>query len=164
MCYCVVLTHAMTGDLDDNDSDSDNADYQFNTPDGLCLARKALQPLLPYDPHDNQLEGICKMINGINLMALTHTDQVFYNVYVTFAGTLKDPRIISPAKKSVPKNQVMVLVFPTNRVEEEMESFTVFSINLLQPFAVPKVRGGNFLFLDTFRKICVAHSIHVRSG
>ena len=37
-------------------------------------------------------------------------------------------------------------------------------VSMLQPFAVPKAQGGNFPFLDTFRKIRVAHSIHVRSG
>jgi hypothetical protein len=42
----------------------------------------------------------------------------------------KDPSIVAPAKKYVPKNPVMVLVFPTNGVKEEMVSFTVFSIYL----------------------------------
>jgi hypothetical protein len=50
---------------------------------------------------------------------------VFYNVYVFLWAFSKDPRIVTPAKKSVPKNPIMVLVFPTNRVEEEMASFTV---------------------------------------
>ena len=84
----------MTVDSDYDDSDSGNSDYQFSTPDGLRLARKILRPLLPYDPHDDQLEGICKMIDGINLMALTRTGSGktgYYNVYVTFAGTLKGP-------------------------------------------------------------------------
>jgi hypothetical protein len=56
----------MAVNSDDDDSDSGNPDYQFNMPDGLCLTRKVLQPLLPYDPHDDQLEGIWKMIDGIN--------------------------------------------------------------------------------------------------
>jgi len=64
--YC----HAMTSDSDDEDSDSGNSKYQFSTPKGLHLSRKILWPL---HPHDDQLEGICKMINGINLMVLTHT-------------------------------------------------------------------------------------------
>ena len=52
---CAALRHAMTVDSDDDDSDSGNSDYQFSTPDGLRLARKILRPLLPYDPHDDQL-------------------------------------------------------------------------------------------------------------
>jgi hypothetical protein len=125
----------MTVDSDDDDTDSRNSDYQFSTPDGLHLARKVLRPLLPYDPHDDQLEGICKMIDGINLMALTRTGSGktgYFTMYMLFLLALsKDPRIVAPAKKSVPNNPVMVLVFPTNGVEEEMASFTVFSIYLL---------------------------------
>ena len=45
---------------------------------------------------------------------------------------LKDPNIVAPAKKSVP---VMVLVFPTNGVEEEMVSLTVDLIYLLKSHA-----------------------------
>ena len=48
---------------------------------------------------------------------------------------LKDPNIVMPAKKSVPKNPVMVLVFPTNGVEEEMVSLTVYLIYLLKSHA-----------------------------
>ena len=124
----------MSVDSDNNDSDSGNPDYHFSTPDGLCLTRKVLQPLLPYDPHDDQLEGICKMIDGINLMALTRTGSGktgYFTMYMLFLLALsKDPRIVAPAKKSVPRNPVMVLVFPTNGVEEEMASFVVFLIHL----------------------------------
>ena len=102
------------------------SDYQFSTPHGLRLARKVLQPLLPYDPHDDQLEGICKMIDGIDLMALTCTGSgktQYFTMYILLLLALsKDPRIAAPATKSVLKNPVMVLVFPTNRVEEEMAS------------------------------------------
>jgi hypothetical protein len=107
----------MTVDSDDDDSDSHHSDYQFSTPDGLHLARKVLRPLLPYDPHDDQLEGICKMIDGINLMALMRTGSGktgYFTMYMLFLLALsKDPRIVTLAKKSVPNNPVMVLVFPT---------------------------------------------------
>ena len=83
----VCCTRAMTVDSDDDDTDSRNTDYQFSTPDGLHLARKVLRPLLPYDPHDDQLEGICKMIDGINLMALTRTGSGktgYFTMYMLF--------------------------------------------------------------------------------
>ena len=67
---CAVLRRAMIVDSDNDDLDSGNPDYQFSTSDGLCLARKVLRPLLPYNSHDDQLEGICKVIDGINLIVL----------------------------------------------------------------------------------------------
>ena len=104
----------MTVDSDDDDTDSCNSDYQFSTPDGLHLARKVLRPLLPYDPHDDQLEGICKMIDGINLMALTRTGSGktgYFTMYMLFLLALsKDPRIVVLAKKSVPNNPVMKVI------------------------------------------------------
>ena len=65
-----VVCCAMIVNSDNDDLDSGNPDYQFSTSDGLCLARKVLRPLLPYNPHDDQLEGICKVIDGINLIVL----------------------------------------------------------------------------------------------
>jgi hypothetical protein len=73
-------------------------DYQFSTPDGLHLARKVLRPLLPYDPHDDQLEGICKMIDGINLMALTRTGSGktgYFTMYMLFLLALSNDQLVS---------------------------------------------------------------------
>ena len=126
----------MTIDSDDEIADYGVSDYQFSTTEGLRLARKVLRQLLPYDPHDDQLEGICKMIDGINLMALTRTGSGKTGYFIMYMLLLlalsKDPSIVAPAKKSVPKNPVMVLVFPTNGLEEEMVSFTVCLIYLLE--------------------------------
>ena len=63
----------MTIDSDNEIADSGISDYQFSTTEGLHLMRKILRQLLLYNPHNDQLEGICKMIDGINLMALTRT-------------------------------------------------------------------------------------------
>ena len=48
-------------------------DFKFSTSEGHQLTRSVLRPLLPYDPHDDQLEGVCKMADGVDLMALTRT-------------------------------------------------------------------------------------------
>jgi hypothetical protein len=76
--------------------------------------------------------------SSINLMALTRTGSGKtgnFIMYMLFLLALsKHLRIVAPAKKSVPKNLVMVLVFPTNRVEEEMASITAFSIYLLTSY------------------------------
>ena len=92
------------------------------------LARKVLRPLLSCDLYDDQLEGICKMIDGINLMAITCTGSGktgYFTMYMLFLlAPSKDPRIVAPAKNSVPNNPVMVLVFPTNGVEEEVSLYS----------------------------------------
>jgi hypothetical protein len=129
----------MTIDSDDEIADSGISDYQFSTTEGLSLVRKVLRPLLLYNPHDDQLEGICKMIDGINLMALMRTGSRKTGYFIMYMLLLlalsKDPSIVAPAKKSMPKNPLMILVFPTNRVEEEMVSFTICLIHLLEYYA-----------------------------
>ena len=79
------------------------------------------------------------MIDSVNLMALTCTGSGktgYFTMYMLLLLALsKDLNIVAPAKKSVPKNPVMVLVFPTNGVEEEMVSLTVYLIYLLKSHA-----------------------------
>ena len=49
-------------------------------------------------------------------------DCLFYNAYAASNCPLKDPSIVAPfkLKRKVPANPAMVIVFPTNGVEEEM--------------------------------------------
>lgn len=102
----------------------DDSEYTFSSPEGYSLARKILRPLLPYDPHDVQLEGICKSVDGGDIMALLPTGAGktgFFIFYMLLMLALaKDPSLVAPRKKRVPQNPVMVIVFPTNGVEEEM--------------------------------------------
>jgi hypothetical protein len=73
------------------------------------------------------------MIDGINLMALTCTGSgktgYFIMYMLLLLALLKDLSIVAPA---IPKNPAMILVFPTNGVEEEMVSSTICLIYLLE--------------------------------
>ena len=59
--------------FDSDESDDDDSEYVFSNLEGHKLARKILRPQLPYDPHDAQIEGICKAIDGVDIMVLTPT-------------------------------------------------------------------------------------------
>ena len=112
-----------SSDADDADDDDKEPEYIFSTPEGHNIARSILRPQLPYDPHDAQLEGICKAIDGVDLMVLTPTGSGktgYFTMYMLLMLPLATkPELILPWKK-VPSNPVMVLIFPTNGVEEEM--------------------------------------------
>jgi len=47
--------------------------FLFSSPEGFALCRHILNKHLPYDPHDFQIGGICKVINHINLLAILAT-------------------------------------------------------------------------------------------
>ncbi|KIM88119.1 hypothetical protein PILCRDRAFT_3167 [Piloderma croceum F 1598] len=101
----------------------DAPQYLFSTPAGHRLARSILRPQLPYDPHDPQLEGICKAVDGTNIMVLTPTGSGktgYLTIYMLLMISLAaNPELVAPSTKKVLQNPVMV--FPTNGVEKEME-------------------------------------------
>ncbi|TFK35919.1 hypothetical protein BDQ12DRAFT_668286 [Crucibulum laeve] len=45
----------------------------LSTPEGLQLAQKLLWPQLPHNIHDYVLEGICKAVDGTDILAVTKT-------------------------------------------------------------------------------------------
>jgi hypothetical protein len=114
--------------------------YIFSTPAGHRLAHSTLRPQLPYDPHDAQLEGICKAIDGIDMMVLTPTGSRktgYLTMYMLFMISLAaNTKLVAPAMKKVHQNPVMVMVFPTNGVEEEM-------VHLLQSLRIISLIVGS---------------------
>src|ERR1700674_1521050 len=67
-CYPFMSSNSGTIELK-----FDAPKYIFSTPAGHRLAHSTLRPQLPYDPHDAQLEGICKAVDGVDIMVLTPT-------------------------------------------------------------------------------------------
>lgn len=48
--------------------------FTFHSPAGFSLDRQTLLAALPtFDPHDYQLDGVCKILNKIDLVTVTPT-------------------------------------------------------------------------------------------
>jgi hypothetical protein len=64
------------------------------------------------------LEGICKAVNGIDIMVLTPTGSRktgYLTKYILFViSSAANPKLVAPVTKKVCQNPVMVMVFPTN--------------------------------------------------
>jgi hypothetical protein len=45
----------------------------YDTPEGSVLARKILAEKLPFEPHDFQVEGICALLDGHDMLATMAT-------------------------------------------------------------------------------------------
>jgi hypothetical protein len=46
--------------------------FHFYSPEGIKLARKILLDVLPnFEPHHYQMDGICKVLVGVDLIAST---------------------------------------------------------------------------------------------
>jgi hypothetical protein len=97
--------------------------------DGHVLARQLLCPKLPHDLHDYVLEGLCKAVDGVDVLLVVRTGGgktgIFYG-YILLLLALKELESPCPLlKQKFPENPVMVIVYPTKGLEEEMVSLTV---------------------------------------
>lgn len=102
------------------------AEYKFSNPHGYDLLRSILRPHLKYEPHDYQLEGVAKSLDGVHLVAVLATGAgktAYFAMYMLVLQELsKNPNLCNPPKK-VPKDPAMVVVYPTVNLEEEMVRF-----------------------------------------
>ncbi|KAF8905172.1 P-loop containing nucleoside triphosphate hydrolase protein, partial [Mucidula mucida] len=90
----------------------------FNSAEGEEFVRKVLKPLLPFDPHDYQIEGVCKLLDGWDLVAVTPTSSgktgFFYMFLLVVLAITKTPSLSPDTGPSrFPKNPVLVVVCPT---------------------------------------------------
>ena len=96
----------------------------LSTSEGLRLARQLLRPQLPHDIHDYILEGVCKAINGLHVLSVLPTGAGKTGYFYGFILLLRALRQLSPPcsllKKTYPAKPVLVAVFPTKGLEEEM--------------------------------------------
>ena len=104
----------------------------LSTPEGLLLARQLLRPQLPHDIHNHILEGICKALDSIHILAVMKTGEGKTGYFYGYILLLRALQQLSPPcsllKRSYPRNPAMVIVFPTKGLEEEMVFQPVFSV------------------------------------
>jgi superfamily II DNA helicase RecQ len=101
-----------------------NSLAELDTAEGRALARTILRPQLPYDPHDYQLLGICKAVDGKNVIALIPTGggkTGFIGLYMKLLLSMRDDERISKARRDlIPLRPVVVVVVPTKGLGQEM--------------------------------------------
>ena len=47
--------------------------FVFSSDEGFKLCQQILEAQLPYSPHDFQIEGICKALDSVDLLAILAT-------------------------------------------------------------------------------------------
>ncbi|KAJ7796057.1 hypothetical protein B0H14DRAFT_2494371 [Mycena olivaceomarginata] len=70
--------------------------FTWSSKDGYSLVRRILRNTpLPYEPHDDQLEGVCKSLDGIHLVAIAPTGSGktgYYTIYMlVMLAVIADP-------------------------------------------------------------------------
>ncbi|KAK7688667.1 hypothetical protein QCA50_008205 [Cerrena zonata] len=98
--------------------------FLFSSPDGHSLVRQILKPKLPYELHDFQVEGICKSLDGVSLLAVTPTGSgktAYYAAYMLVLQEIsRDVQLQERTGLDLPDNPVMIIAYPTIGLEVEM--------------------------------------------
>ncbi|KAJ7737979.1 P-loop containing nucleoside triphosphate hydrolase protein [Mycena metata] len=97
--------------------------FVWSSPEGYALVRRILKSTpVPYDPHDYQLEGICKSLDGVNLFAITPTGSgktSYYIIYILVVlAVVADPTLCPTA--TFPTNPCLLVICPTIPLQMEM--------------------------------------------
>ncbi|KAJ7200295.1 hypothetical protein GGX14DRAFT_400644 [Mycena pura] len=100
--------------------------FTFSSPEGFTLVRKILLSALPtFEPHSYQMEGVCKVLDKIYLVAVTPTGSqagktgfLFLTILVMIA-IAADPSLCPTV--TFPKDPAIVVVCPTNSIEQQMD-------------------------------------------
>jgi len=101
------------------------APFIFSSDEGYALCRHILKDLLPYEPHDVQIEGVCKVLDHIDLFAILPTGSgktSFLSMYMLVVlANQKDPSLCPTAK--FPENPCLLAICPTKYLEHQMVYF-----------------------------------------
>ncbi|KAJ7482141.1 hypothetical protein B0H11DRAFT_2280205 [Mycena galericulata] len=124
--------------------------FTFHSPTGFSLVRQILLPaaLPTFDPHDYQLDGVCKILDKIDLVAVTPTGSgktgfLFLSLLVMMA-IAANPALCPSV--TFPKDPAMVVICPTNSIEQQLEQnmgklgVSALMINA-DTFAAARLRG-----------------------
>ncbi|KAF8811179.1 P-loop containing nucleoside triphosphate hydrolase protein [Phlegmacium glaucopus] len=104
--------------------EAQNSAFKFSSSDGHALCRRILAKFLPYDPYDVQIEGISKLLDGIDLFAILQTGMgktSFISMYMLVVLEIQgDPSLCPSAAARFPKNPCILVVLPTKYLEHQM--------------------------------------------
>ncbi|KAJ7481106.1 hypothetical protein B0H11DRAFT_2024215 [Mycena galericulata] len=99
--------------------------FAFHSSDGFALVRSILLTALPmFEPHSYQMDGICKVLDKIDLVSVTPTGSgktgfLFLSLIVMIAIAANPSLCLTI---TFPKDPAIVVVCPTNSIEQQMAS------------------------------------------
>jgi ATP-dependent helicase YprA (DUF1998 family) len=84
--------------------------------------RKILVDGLPFEPHDDQIVGVCKTLDGIDILIISATGSgksgYFFMVLIVIIAINDNPQLCPSAKFK--KDPAMIVLCPTNALEVDM--------------------------------------------
>lgn len=155
----VLLLHSLVSSylMSASRRDANSTRFIFCSQEGRSLVSDTIESVLHYRPHDYQLEGVCKSLDGVDLLAIMATGSgktAYLTMYMLLLQELgKESRSLRCDGVVVPRRPAMMIVYPTIGLESEMVSarlrfaealtFTIYSPLLYRrrrskPLACPR--------------------------
>ena len=105
--------------------------FKWSSPSGHILCRDILNGTpAEYEPHDWQIEGVCKSLDGVDLLAITPTGSSKTSYYLLYnlviLAVLKDASLCPTAK--FPKDACLIVICPTIPLQLEMKCCCAFDL------------------------------------
>ncbi|KAF8239153.1 hypothetical protein L208DRAFT_1239175 [Tricholoma matsutake] len=111
--------------------------FTFSSTEGQQLVQKILVDGLLFEPHNDQIAGVCKTLDGINILIVSVTGSgktgYFFMVLIVII-TINNNLQLCPSVK-FKKDPAMIVLCPTNALEVEMRDkmitfgLTVIALN-----------------------------------
>jgi ATP-dependent helicase YprA (DUF1998 family) len=97
----------------------------YDTPTGRALVHNILNNHNPpIEPHNYQLEGICKVLDGANVLATMATGsgkRGFYSFLMIVVLALSEKKSLQLGDEAIPANPCMLLISPTKALEHDSD-------------------------------------------
>jgi len=100
-----------------------NEPFKFSSPDGWQICRKILIDKLPFGPHDYQLEGITRALNGQDVVAVSATGSgksAYIYMLAIVLRELAKPSSLYPTERKFHTDPAVVVVCPTTALEDDL--------------------------------------------
>ncbi|KAF9645276.1 P-loop containing nucleoside triphosphate hydrolase protein [Thelephora ganbajun] len=97
--------------------------FSFSSEEGTVLVRQVLQDLWPHTPRDYQLEAVTKALDGTDILVILPTGAgktAILTMFMVILNHMKEnPGEYLEHSTRFPADPIMVVVYPTNCLEEE---------------------------------------------
>jgi ATP-dependent helicase YprA (DUF1998 family) len=98
-------------------------DVKYDSSEGRALSSRILAKYLPYEPHDYQLDGICPVMDGFDLLVTTPTGSGktgYLIMLMLVVRVISADATLALGEKEFPKDPAMIIVCPTKALEDDM--------------------------------------------
>jgi ATP-dependent helicase YprA (DUF1998 family) len=97
----------------------------YDTPEGAALVRRILAETIAFEPHDFQVEGICAVLDGRDLLATMATGSGktgYFFMLMLVMRAISEDETLALGGRTFPKDPAMIVICPTKALQEDMVS------------------------------------------